>query len=165
MNPYEVTKIASPIPRRWCSIEFVIGAGLIGYAAPFVAGGLLAWCLYGWPVGLENLQRVFRMHREVSLNSFVAFVPNIVLALILATAASKVGQSSDSNRQWWIAGGITIIGYTVVAFVAAHWNFIPWTWSSELTNVVRTALVLIFPVGAYAIAAVYKRWTRRNPSD
>ena len=169
MNPYEVTTLIAPAqqravtlpPARWSRFNgLVVGAGLIGYFAPIVAPGLLSWLVYGRPAAMDNLERVARMHRQMNVNFVAAFTPNVVLALIVTVAASKCVRSDGSQRQWWIVGGITLMSCVVVSFATARWNLIPWTWSSELSNAIRSTLTLIFPFIAYVSTSIYSRRTR-----
>lgn len=170
MNPYEATTLNSPTqqravtvpPARWSRFNgLVVGAGLIGYFAPIVALGLLSWLAYGWPAAIDNLERVARMHRQMNVNFVAAFTPNIVLAFIVTFAASKCVRSDGSQRQWWIVAGITLMSCVVVSFATARWNLIPWTWSSELSNAIRSTLILVFPFISYVSTSIYRRRTKR----
>ncbi len=170
MNPYEDTTLnvqsqqrtVTMPPARWPTfIGLIVGAGLMGYLAPIVALGLLSWIVYGWPAAMDNLERVARMHRQISVNSIAAFTPNIVLAILVAVAASKCIRSDRSQWQWWIIAGITFMSHVVVSFATARWNLIPWTWSSELTNATRSTLTLFLPFIVYVCTTFYKRRTTR----
>ncbi len=158
MNPYEVTtrnalvkpRVENLSPVRWFAFHgSVVVAGLVGYFAPIICLGLLSGLTYGWPAAMDNLERIATMHSQLNTNFCATFTPNVVLAIIAIVAASKSGRAQGSQKKWWIVAGITFISIVVVSFVTAYWNLIPWTWSSELSNTIRSALTLILPLIVY----------------
>jgi hypothetical protein len=162
INPYEPTAMHSIRERRFWQYAIVLVAGIVGYCAPIGALALMAWFTYGWPVAVQNLERVVNIHRTLSLNTVLAFFPNLVLAIFLATASRKSFHSDDGQRIWWVLAGVTLGGYIVVLFSVGYWNLIPWSWSSELNNAVRAVLTLLFPVCAYLLAAFIGRWPKKR---
>jgi hypothetical protein len=150
--------------RRLWQYAIVLVAGVVGYSAPFVALTLTAWFTNGWTVAVENLQRVVQIHRELSPNTILAFIPNLALAFLVAMATIKCLDSNAVQRIWWVLGCSTVVGYVVVLYSASRWNLIPWTWSSELSNAVRSALTLMFPVGVLLLAAFNRRRTKHFTS-
>ena len=160
INPYEPIAPSTSTERRswshgliflaarwlWCSHRCFRSDGRIG---PWMAGRL------------ENLERVARVHREMSLNTIAAFTPNVVSALIFTVVASKWIHSDDSRRRWCMLGFVTLVGYVVVVFSTSRWHLIPWTWSSEISNALRSTLTLIFPITAFVAIEFLKRRTSR----
>ena len=162
INPYEPTvSTPSTEQRTWRGIAIVVAA-LIGYVAPLLVVALWSWFLYDRTVAMENFGRVRQMHQELSLNSLLAFIPGLFLALIFATAAHNWASSRAPHRRWWILGLITLVGYFLVLDSTARWNLIPWTWPSELQNVPRTLLTLAFPAVAYVIAMYRSRRSQQS---
>ncbi len=160
INPYEPIAASTTTEQRSRSNGLIFLAGLAGYGAPIVALGVMALLAHGWPVALENLERVARIHREMSLNTIAAFTPNVVSALIFTVAASKWIHSDDSRRRWCMLGFVTLVGYVVVVFSTSRWHLIPWAWSSGISNALRSTLTLIFPITAFVAAEFLKRRTK-----
>jgi hypothetical protein len=161
INPYEVTTAFSTTPRRPWRYVIVFLAGVVGYCTLFAALGLTSWLSYGWPAPFNCLVRVVRIHRELSLNTVAAFTPNLALAIFVSIATTKLIDSHNSQSRWWMLACITVIGFVVVLRSTAHWNLIPWTWPSELSNAARSALTLLFPIVAYIVARLRERRTKR----
>ncbi len=157
INPYESTATAPRTERRPWTLVIALWAGMVGYGLPVVALVLLAWLTHGWSVALENLERVVRIQRDLSPNTVAVFVPNLTVALLAATATIKWGSSDNSHRRWWMLGWMTLIGYVVVVYSVGRWTLIPWTWPTVLSNTVRSALTLTFPLVAYVISECTKR--------
>ena len=157
INPYEPTASHSWRERRLWQYAIVLVAGIVAYCAPIGALALMAWFTYGWPVAVQNLERVVNIHRALSLNTVLAFFPNLVLAIFLAKATIKWFDSDVAQGRWWVLAGATFVGYVVVLFSVGYWNLIPWRWSSELNKAVRAVLTLMFPVCAYLLEAFIGR--------
>jgi hypothetical protein len=162
INPYEPTAMHSRRERRSWQYAIVLVAGIVGYCAPFGALALMAWFTYGWPVAVQNLERVVNIHRALSLNTIFAFFPNVVLAIFLAKATIKWFDSDDSQRRWWVLGGATFVGYVVVLFSVRYWPLMTILWSSELNNAVRAVLTLMFPVCTHLLAALSGRRSKER---
>ena len=161
INPYEVTATFSTTPRRPWRFVVVFVAGVVGYCTLFVALALTSWLNNGWSAAFDNLERVLRIHRELSINTLAAFIPNLALAILVSIATTKWIDSHESQSRWWMRAGITVIGYSVVLFSTAHWDLIPWTWPNELSNGVRSALTLLFPIVACVVTILVDRRTKR----
>lgn len=158
-NPYEVTSTVSSTtisPWRY-ALAFI--AGIVGYGTLIVTLGLTAWLSHGRTAALDNLGRVVRIHRELSLNTIAANTPNIALAILASIATTKWIHSQDSQSRCWMLAGITVIGYVIVLLFTR--NLIPWMWPNELSNGVRSALTLLFPLVAYVVASIVDRRTKR----
>jgi hypothetical protein len=158
-NPYEVTSNLSTTARSPWRYALVLIGGVFGYCTLIVALGLTALLSNGWSAALDNLGRVVRIHRELSLNTIAAFASNLVLAILVAVATKKWVDAHVSQSRWWLLSGITVIGYIVVLLSTG--NLIPWTWSSELSNAVRSTLTLLFPLVAYAFFCLFDLRTIR----
>ncbi len=154
MNPYEAPTSIIGTERRFGHVGLAIGASLMGYLAPVICLALFSCLFYGWTAAVDNLERIVRMLGKMDLNALLAFTPNIVLALIALIATSKWRQSDDSHGQWWLIGGVTLIACVVVPFGIAQWNLIPWKWSNEMANTVRSAIILLFPLTTYMISTL-----------
>lgn len=160
INPYEVTTtITTTLGRPW-RYTIALLAGVVGYGTLIAALGLTAWLNHGWPAAFDNLERVVRIHRELSLNTIAAFTPNLALAILVSIASMKWTDSDKAQSRWWMLACITVIGYVVVLVSADRSNLIPWTLPSELSNTVRSALTLSFPVVAYVVASLLERRTK-----
>jgi hypothetical protein len=163
INPYEASAATASPRRQWWHYVAACFVGLVGYSTLIMALGLITWLTYGWPVALENLERVARIHRELSLNTFAAFLPNVALAILVDTATIKWLDTDSAHQRCWLLGCMTIVGYVVVLFSTNRWGLIPWTWPAEISNLVRSALTLMFPVAAYLTLVWRKR--RMNPTE
>jgi hypothetical protein len=160
INPYEVTSTFATTPSRPWRYVIVLLAGVMGYCTLFAALGLTSWLSYGWPAPFDSLVRVVRIHGELSLNTVVAFTPNLAVAIFVSIATTKWIDSQQSQSRWWMLACITVIGFVVVMRSTAYWNLLPWTLPSELSNAVRSALTLLFPTVAYIVARIRERRTK-----
>ncbi len=156
-NPYEVTSTHSTIPRSPWHYTLAFIAGVVGYGTLFVVLGGTAWLTHGSIAAFDNLGRVIRIHREMSLNTIVSHIPHLVLATIVAIATMKWIDSHSSQSRWWMLAILMIIGYTAALLFTG--NVLPWTWPKELINGARSAFTLLFPIVGYIIARLLERRT------
>lgn len=163
INPYEPTVTFSRMERRSWKNAIVLVAAVVGYGVPIAALGLTAWLTNGLPAAVDNLERVVRIHGTLSVNTILAHIPNIALAILVAIATTRWIDSDETQRKWWLLSCATIVGYVVVLFSIGYWNLMPWTWPSELHNAVRSTLTLMFPLGAYLLMA-FNGWRTNNVS-
>lgn len=156
-NPYEATSTLSTIPRSPWRYMLAFIAAVVGYCTLFVVLGVTAWLTHGATAALDNLGRIVPIHREMSLNTIAANMPNLALAILVAIATTKWLDSHASQSRWWMLACLTVIGY--VAALLSTGNLIPWTWTKELSNAVRSAFTLLFPTVGYFIARLLERRT------
>ena len=159
-NPYEVTSTLSTVPRSPWRYALAFIAAVVGYCTLFVVLGVTAWLTHGPNAAFDNLGRIVRIHREMSLNTIAAHTPHLALAILVSIATTKWIDSHASQWRWWMLACLTVIGY--IAALLSLGNLIPWTWTKELNNALRSAFTFTFPIVGYFVAKLLERRTKRS---
>ncbi len=162
-NPYAVTSIETRSEAESTSIWLACACGLVGYLAPFAILFPFCWVSYGWLAVNDNFDRLVAMHWKISFAGFAALAPNIACMFFFAVAGYRRFSSPGPGRRMLdpLALGLaTLCGYLVVLLTTLVWFPLPWRWSAELSNSVRSGLVALFPLSVIAFRLVRLRRTR-----
>jgi hypothetical protein len=161
-NPYAITSSETRSECESTSVWRAFAFGLVGYLAPFAILFPMCWMAYGWLAASDNFDRIVAMHGTISFAGFAALAPNFACMVLFTVAGYRrfSSQGFGGRRLGPLPLGLaTLFGYFVVLLTTVVWFPLPWRWPAELSNLVRSGLVAVFPLSVIAYRLISSRRT------